>query len=96
MDSEGKRQEHYRLASQIATLCATLGENPHVRYDDKPVATAVATVLQEKLDAMARPGTRCSRHVVTAQRPRDRRVPAARPQARPSPAASSPTPSDRL
>lgn len=50
-------QEYYRLASQIATLCATIGENPHIRFDSKPVASQVAKVLQDKLDDMAGPGT---------------------------------------
>eukprot|EP00326_Haptolina_ericina_P017194 CAMPEP_0181195132 /NCGR_PEP_ID=MMETSP1096-20121128/14712_1 /TAXON_ID=156174 ORGANISM="Chrysochromulina ericina, Strain CCMP281" /NCGR_SAMPLE_ID=MMETSP1096 /ASSEMBLY_ACC=CAM_ASM_000453 /LENGTH=566 /DNA_ID=CAMNT_0023284691 /DNA_START=96 /DNA_END=1796 /DNA_ORIENTATION=+ len=69
-DSDLKQQEFYRFASQIATLCASLGENPHIRHDNKQVATSVAAILQEKLDDMAGPGSSFpSRILPDSQRP---------------------------
>jgi len=54
--TEAKVQEQHRLAANIATLCVTLGELPHVRHANRPVATSVASILQNKLDELARSG----------------------------------------
>ncbi|KAL1529052.1 hypothetical protein AB1Y20_000015 [Prymnesium parvum] len=69
-DAEMKRQEHYKLATQLATLCATIGEMPHIRHGTSPVASSVSAVLQEKLDDMAGPGSSFpSRILSDAERP---------------------------
>lgn len=52
-----KLQEHHRLANMLSTLFSALGELPHVRHDDRPVATQVAGILQEKLVTMSKQGS---------------------------------------
>ena len=50
--TESKRQEKHRIANMLATVCATLGEMPHVRSDTRPMASSLAAVLQTKLEEL--------------------------------------------
>lgn len=54
--TEAKLQEQHRLANMLATLCAQLGERPHIRHCNRPVATSVSRILHDKLEEMSRPG----------------------------------------
>lgn len=68
--AESKRQEQHRLANMLVTLCATLGEMPHVRSDTRAVGTGLANTLQQKLEELARPGSSFpTRHLSDAERP---------------------------
>ena len=55
--TEAKIQEQHRLAGMLATLCATLGEMPHIRHANRPIAASVAQILQNKLQEMSKPGS---------------------------------------
>lgn len=53
--TEAKLQEQHRLAGMLATLFATTGEMPLIRYaGDRPVAQSVAQILHRKLQELAR------------------------------------------
>ena len=68
--TESKRQEQHRLANMLATLCATLGEMPHVRSDSRPMASSLAAVLQTKLEELGAPGSSFpTRHLAEDERP---------------------------
>ena len=69
--AESKRQEQHRLANMLVTLCATLGEMPHVRSDARAVGTGLATILQQKLEELAQlqGATFPTRHLSDAERP---------------------------
>ena len=57
VSTEAKVQEQHRLAGMLATLCATLGEMPHIRHAARPSASTVAQILHNKLSDMSRPGS---------------------------------------
>ena len=55
-DSEAKLQEQHRLAAMLATLCISMGEMPLIRHSTRPMASAVAQLLQGKLTELAASG----------------------------------------
>ena len=77
--TRAKEQEHHRIANMLVTVCATLGELPHVRFDGtrtdagtpREAAASVARILQDKLEALrANPTSGFpSRHLGDDERP---------------------------
>ena len=68
--TDAKLQEQHRVAAMVSTLCATLGEMPHIRYAQRPVASSVAAILHSKLLELSKPGSSFPSRVQTdAERP---------------------------
>lgn len=64
--ARSKMQEQHRVAGSLATVFATMGELPHIRFASAGGnAAAVADVLHKKLDALCRSGCGYPQRILT-------------------------------